>query len=237
MPMLTRIFYVAGFLLLCGSAHADPVLCASWKDADKALRAAWAKGYPKEKILKLESNGAPSSYEKMKPTGDTKIDEHGRTWEYYQKNTFCRVPAKAVVEQPSGPRNFEISAIFRKDGSRFVFDDIGVGESTAVANAGQEAPAKEEIKKLIAAYWEQQHPGSKVENVAISAPELKKDTAKGRWWYTTGADIFITDTAGVKQKCSNDYTTLHKGEKGQEGVAAAGEWKVYFLDSPTCKTS
>jgi hypothetical protein len=49
-----------------------------------------------------------------------------------------------------------------------------------------------------------------------------------------GADIFIVAEDGTKQKCSNDYTTFYKGEKGLEGVDASGPYKVYFLDDPSC---
>src|SRR6185369_3774874 len=110
------------------------VQCGSWKDAEKSLRSSWAKGYPNEKIIKIEQNGEASSYDKMKATGQTKIDAHGDKWEYYSKNTFCRVPAKVLVQQGSGQRQFEVSAIFRKAGNKFVFDDMGVGESSAIAS-------------------------------------------------------------------------------------------------------
>lgn len=225
---------LASFLMLAGLQQSWAVPCAPWKDAEKALSSAWTKGYPNEKILKIEANGEPSSYDKMKSTGQTKIDAHGDKWEYYSKNTFCRVPAKVLVQQGSGKRVFDVSAIYRKSGSKFVFDDIGVGESVPLAEAGQEAPSKDEIKKMIAGHWVELHPGTKVEKVAISAPELKKDSSAGRWWYTTGADIYIVNEEGQNQKCVNDYTTVHKGEKGQEGVDARGSWKIYFLDDPTC---
>lgn len=216
-----------------GTAWAVP--CASWQEAEKAIRGAWGKKYPGEKILKVEANGEATSYDKLKATGQTKIDSRGDKWEYYTKNTFCRVPGKVVAQQGSGKRVFEVSAIFRKAGSKFVFDDLGVGESSAVAEAGQQAPSKDEIKKLIAAHWVDLHPGSTVDKVAISDAEYKKDSSKGRWWYTTGADIYVTTEDGQKQKCVNDYTTVYKGEQGAEGVDASGPWKVYFLDTPSCR--
>lgn len=232
---LNVVFATAVILALNSPLPVFAVPCAPWKEAEKSLRSAWGKGYPNEKIVKIEKNGEASSYDKMKATGQTKTDARGDKWEFYAKNTYCRVPAKVLVQQGSGQRLFEVSAIFRKSGNTFVFDDLGVGESSAVAGAGQEAPAKDDIKALIAAHWEEKHPGTKVEKVAVSAPELKKDSKAGRWWYTTGADIHIVDENGTKKKCSNDYTTIHKGEQGKEGVDAGGPWKVYFLDDPDCK--
>jgi len=236
--MKNRIAFVAllaAILVVASTQLVLAVPCASWKDAEKSLRSAWAKGYPNEKIITIEQNGEASTYDKMKATGQTKIDAHGDKWEYYAKNTFCRVPAKVLVQQGGGKRIFNVSAIFRKAGSKFVFDDMGVGESEAVAGAGQEAPAKDDIKQLISAHWVELHPGTKVQKVAISAPELKRDSKAGRWWYTTGADIHIVDEDGQAKKCVNDYTTVYKGEKSREGVDASGPWKVYFLDDPTCR--
>ena len=232
---LCSVVFTVMVLALTNISVAFAVPCASWKDAEKSLRIAWAKGYPNEKILKLEQNGEPDVYDKMKATGQTKIDAHGDKWEYYTKNSFCRIPAKATVQQSGGQRVFNVSAIFRKAGKGFVFDDMGVGESEAVAQAGQGAPTKDEAKKLIADYWLSKHPETKVTKVAISAPEYKNDSSSGRWWYYTGADIYITDENGSSQKCSNDYTSIYKGEKGAEGKNSSGPWRVDFLDDPSCR--
>jgi hypothetical protein len=210
------------------------VPCASWKTAEKDLRAAWAKGYPNEKLVSVTANGEASAYDKLKSTGQEKIDEYGDKWEAYSKQKFCRVPATAVAQQGAGQRKFSVSAIYVVKGGKFSFDDIGVGESQAIAAAGQEAPSKDDMKKMIAAYYVEKNPNVKVEKVALSAAELKADSSKGRWWYSVGADIFIVAEDGTKQKCSNDYTTFYKGEKGLEGVDATGPYKVYFLDDPSC---
>jgi|GEM_PF-1316803 len=231
---IVSITLLVVMLVLVTNRGALAVPCASWKDAEKSLRSAWAKGYPNEKIIKIEQNGEPDVYDKMKSTGKTKIDSHGDKWEYYSKNTFCRIPAKATVQQVGGLRIFNVSAIFRKSGKGFVFDDMGVGESEAVAKTGQGAPSKDEAKKLIADYWLEKHPETKVTKVAISAPEFKNDSRSGRWWYYTGADIYVTDENGNNRKCSNDYTSLYKGEKGAEGKDSSGPWKVDFLDNPVC---
>jgi hypothetical protein len=228
--MFVRLAAVACFLSLPALA----VPCASWKEAERSLRAAWAKGYPNEKILKVEPNGEPSSYDKLHSTGQEKIDEYGDKWEAYARQTFCRVPAKVQVQRGAGQAAMEVSAIFAQKGGKFVFDDIGVGESTEVAAAGQQAPSKDEIKKMISAYWLSKNPNTKVEKVAVATPELKRDSAAGRWWYSAGADIYIVDEDGEKKKCSNDYTTIYKGEKEKEGVDPSGPWKVYFLDDPSC---
>jgi hypothetical protein len=200
------------------------------------LRSAWPSKYPGETIQKLEPAGAPSSFEKEESTGKQKIDEHGDRYEHFVKVTYCRVPAKATILRAGGSQVvFEVSAIYKQTAGGFVFSDIGVSGSSEVAGTGQEPPSKEDAKKLIADYWVQKNPGTRVEKVAISTPELKKDASAGRWWYTTGADIYVIQQDGTKQKCSNDYTTIYKGTQGKEGVDASGPYKVYFLDDPSCQ--
>lgn len=207
----------------------------SWSDADKGLRDAWARGYPNERIVTLEANGKPDAYEKAKATGETKIDEYGNTAEYYTKNTFCRVPAKALVQIGTAQKIYSLSAIFRRDGAGFVFEDIAVGGSTDVVAAGRPTLSKDHAKELIAALWVSQNPGTTVDEVRCSDPEYKSQASKGRWWYATGADIYITDASGAKKRYANDMTNIYKGEKGKEGVDPSGEWKVFFLDKPMLK--
>ena len=208
------------------------VPCASWQVAESSLRSAWAKGYPNEKILKLTQNGEPSAYDKLKSTNQEKIDAYGDKWEAYARQKFCRVPATALVNQDGGQRQFDVSAIFVVNGNKYTFDDIGVGASSAVAQAGQEAPGKDEIKKMLTAFWLQAHPGTKVERIATGKAELNQ--SEKRWWYYVGADIYIVNEEGQKQKCSSDYGTIYKGEKGQEGVNPSGPWKAGFLVDPSC---
>lgn len=212
------------------------VPCASPAEAEAAIRKAWPAKYPGETIQKYESAGEASAYTKLETTGKETIDEYGNRWEYVKNATYCRIPARVTARRASGSMVvFDVSAIFRQVGGAYSFMNIGVGGSSEVASSGQEAPGRDAIKKLIADLWVSLHPGSKVERVAISDPELKKDSTAGRWWYTTGADIYVTDENGTKQKCSNDYTTIFKGETGKEGVNASGPWKASFLDDPACR--
>jgi len=207
----------------------------AWSDADKELRNAWARGYPNEKIVTLEANGQPDAYEKDKATGETKIDEYGTMIALYIKVTYYRIPAKALVQIGAAQKVYSLAAIFRSEGEDIVFDDIAVGGSTDVAQAGQEAPSKDLAKQLIAAHFESLNPGYKVQEVKCSDPERKSQASKGRWWYATGADIYVVDPSGAKKRYSNDMTNIYKGEKGQEGVNPSGDWKVNFVDKPMPK--
>lgn len=207
----------------------------TWAEADEALRTAWARGYPKETLVSLEAHGEPDAYEKDKLTGETKIDEYGVIRALYIKVTYFRIPAKALVQVGAMQKIYSLAAIFRSEQGGVVFDDIAVGGSTEVAQAGQEAPSKELARQLIAAHFESLNPGLQVQEVKCSDPERKSQASKGRWWYATGADIYTADASGAKKRYSNDMTNLYKGDKGQEGVNPSGDWKVHFVDKPMPK--
>lgn len=234
----TRAAFLALPLALAALQPLAAAPCAPAKDAEAAIRKAWPGKYPGETIQKYEPNGEPSAYTKLESTGKETIDEYGNRWEYVKNAVYCRIPAKVTAKRSSGSLVvFDVSAIFRNVSGVYSFMGIGVGGSSELAASGQEAPSKDAIKKLIADLWVSLHPGNRVERVAISDPELKKDSAAGRWWYTTGADIYVIDENGTKQKCSNDYTTIFKGEPGKEGVNAGPSlpWKASFLDDPSCR--
>jgi hypothetical protein len=208
---------------LCLAAFAAVQVSAAnptWKDAEKGLRGDWAKKYSNEKILKAEQNGSARNYEKI---------ESG------VKVSYCDIPAKVTAQQSGGKRVFNVTAIFRKTGGLFRYTGMSVGESEAAAEKGQEAPTKDQIKKLVADLYAKQNPGAKVTKVLLSDPELKKDSSAGRWWYNVGADVYIVDATGKSKKCTNDYTSVYRGEKGQEGVNASGPWQVEFIDDFVCK--
>jgi hypothetical protein len=203
---------LAAFAAVHVSAASNP----TWKDAEKGIRGDWAKKYSQEKLLKIEQNGSARNYDKI---------ESGVKVFYYD------IPAKVTAQQSSGKRVFEVTAIFRNSGGKFVYTGMSVGESQAAAEKGQEAPTKDQIKKLVADLYAQQNPGVKVTKVLLSDPELKKDSSAGRWWYNVGADVYIVDASGKSKKLTNDYTSVYKGQKGQEGVDASGSWQVEFEDN------
>jgi hypothetical protein len=214
------VFAAVCFIAFAGINTNVSAANVSWGDVEKGLHSTWAKNYPKEKIIKIEKVGSPRDYEKV---------ENGK------KVAYCDYPAKVLAQQTSGKRVFNVTAIFRKTGGSFAYNGMSIGESTALAEKGQESPTKDEIKKLVSALYAKNNPGVKVTKVSLSDPELKKDSAKGRWWYNVGADVYITDKLGKSKKCVNDYTTVYKGVKGSEGVNASGPWQVYFLDDFVCK--
>jgi len=207
-----------------------------WEEAEANLREAWERGYPNEKIIKLEQAGPPDTFEKEIPTGETKIDEYGEHHAYIAKSKFVRIPAKALVQQGAGQKIFSLAAVFQEqDGDEFVFEDMLVGGSQEVVQAGQETPTKDQAKQLIAALWESMNPGVKVTEVKCADLERKSQSSKGRWWYATGADLSVTEADGSKKVYSNDMTNIFKGVKGAEGVDPSGDWKCAFIDKPQPK--
>jgi hypothetical protein len=190
-------------IALLNAAAAD--LPVSWKQAEAGIKATWAKQYANEKLISVEQNGEAKSYNKVE--NDVKV--------YY-----IDFPAKVTAEQKSGKVIFNVTAIFKKSGNNYNYTGMSVGESTAMANKGQEAPSKDEIKKLVAEYFVKKNPGKKVAKVLISPPEMGKSDK--RWWYKFGADVELDD----KTTYTNDDVYIFRGQKGSEGLDPSASWNV-----------
>jgi hypothetical protein len=220
-------------MLFANSSFA--VTCASWKDADKSIRSWWSKAYPNEKILSVEQNGAPDTYDKAKATGQTKVDEYGNTWEYNEKATYCRVPAKVMVQQSSGKRNFSVSAIYHVGGKKYVFDDLGVGNSEAVPEPGQAAaPDKDEIKKVITEKVLSCMPPDLRANIQVAKVMITPKREYQTWengqsgYYMDSVDLFLVVDGESKPKCEIAPLYLYKGEENNMRLEADGPWKIKF---------
>lgn len=228
------LFSVALLLGIATPSDSYAATCAAWKDADQSIRSWWAKAYPKEKILSLEQNGAPDTYDKAKATGQTRIDDHGNKWEYNAKLTYCRVPAKAVVEQSAGKRQFSVSAIYRVSGTNFVFENLGVGASEAVLAAGQTpAPDKDEVKKVITDKVLSLIPPDlqgniKVAKVMISPRELDTMDNGQTAYHMKSVDLHLLIDGKEEPACEIAPLYLYKGEETNMRLEAAGPWKIKF---------
>lgn len=209
--------------------------CGSWKDAEKSIRSWWIKAYPNEKILTIAQNGPAQTYSKVKSTNQKKIDEYGNEWEYFQKNPYCSIPAKLKVQQSSGPRIFNVSAIFKVSGKKFTFDDVATGGSEAVAEPGQAAaPDKDEIKRLLTEAYMSNIPPDlqsniKVDKIMISPRQLQRWEGGQTAYSMTGMDLYLVIDGQQKDKCEINMINLYKGEVKNKRLEAGGPWKIEFV--------
>jgi hypothetical protein len=212
--------------------------CGSWKDAEKSIRTWWSSAYPKESIVTVTQSGPPETYSKVKSTNQKKIDEYGNEWEYYKKNPYCSIPAKVKVQQPSGPRIFNVSAIFKVTGKKFTFEDVATGSSEAGLEVGEaEAPDKDEIKKLITeAYMSNIPPGLhaniQVDKVMIDPRKVRRLEGGQSCYSMDTIDMYLVIDGVKKDKCEIKVVNLYKGEEKNMRLDAPGPWKIEFQIKP-----
>ena len=209
--------------------------CGTWVEAEKSLRSWWGKAYPNEKILSAEQNGPPQTYSKIKSTNQKKIDEYGNEWEYYQKNPYCSIPAKVKVQQSSGPRIFNVSAVFKVSGKKFTFDDVAVGGSEAVLEPGMAAaPDVAEIKKLIVEKVISKIPPQlqgniKVDKVMISPRQFQRWEGGTSAYSMSSVDLYLVVDGENQSKCEIAPVNLFKGEEKNMRLDADGTWQIQIV--------
>ncbi|MCL4457848.1 MAG: hypothetical protein M1147_08640 [Nitrospirae bacterium] len=225
--IISAVTVIISILCWASFSSAD---CVAWKETEQIIRANWAKKYPGEKILKIERTGESSVYEKEIGTGKTKKDPRtGDIYEYFVKVPFCQEPVRVHVERASGTKvEFNTSWHFKKVENKYVYSHFSVGAVTEVAKKGQEAPPKDEIKKMVAEAWVRDMQATdKVRKVLLSDPEFNQ--YKDRWWYWLEGDVFVTNAEGQNQKCKDLKMQLFRDEKGSEGKDAGAPWRVKFV--------
>lgn len=235
--MISRLVVCTALTCLTAVALPHPsqaLTCGSWKDAEKSIRTWWSKAYPNEAILTINQNGPPETYSKVKSTNQKKIDEYGNEWEYFQKNPYCSIPAKLKVQQSSGPRMFNVSAIFKVSGKKFTFDDVATGGSEAVLEPGQAAaPDKDEIKRIVTEAYLANIPPDlqskiQVDKVMIAPRQLQRWEGGQSGYSMAGVDMYLIIDGEKKDKCDVSLVNLYKGDEKNMRLEAAGPWKVEF---------
>jgi hypothetical protein len=243
--MISRLILCAVLTCFAVSLHpqtSHALTCGTWKEAEKSIRGWWEKAYPKEKVLTLEQNGPPRTYSKVKSTNQKKIDEYGNEWEYYKNNPYCSVPAKVKVQQPSGPRIFSVSAIFKVSGKNFTFDDVATGGSEAILEAGQApAPPNDEIVKLVTEKLNSRIPPALRSKIIIDKLELPAKPTLSRFgegqssWSIERMNLSVTVDGEKQKNCEIMMIDVYKGDEKNKRLDAGGAWNVGFglKDTPS----
>jgi hypothetical protein len=239
MKKLMAFAVLASLIVISLPQTSQALTCATWKDAEKSIRTWWGQAYPKEKILSIEQGGPPETYSKTQSTNQKKIDEYGNEWEYYKKNPYCSIPAKVKVQQSSGKRVFNVSAVYKVSGKKFTFDDLAVGSSQAqveLAPGEVAQPDAPEIKKVIQEHFMSMIPPDLRENIQVESVLISKNRPLVRWddgqaFYSIPGITFNFIEDGEKKTCEENVpTALYKGEEKNRRLNAAGPWKIVFGD-------
>lgn len=184
--------------------------------AKKDIEAHWKKSYPTETILAVTSGGAGRSSEKVV---NLKIVP------YYS------VPAKVRVKRADGSvANFSVSAIYKKPGARWIFEDVGTGAVEQEKAGGQEPPPFDEAEALVRNGWVEKFTGHGHSEIAIHTvhPNPAFKAYAQRFWYTYRVDVDYR-SGNTRYQCKGQEARLVKEN-------AAAPWKFdAYIDGNKCE--
>ncbi len=177
--------------------------------AKKDLAAHWKKNYPTETVLAITARGAGVSSVKV-------IN--------LRKVPYYSVPAKVRVKRgDSSVANFSVSAIYAKPGTRWIFEDVGVGNVEQEKAAGQDAPPFAEAEALIRKGWTDQFSAQGQTEITIHTvhldPKFKAYGQRVRYIYAVDVDFRSGNT---RYQCKR-----HPAELVKENAAAP--WRFQAL--------
>jgi len=205
--MRKRVAVLAAWVVVC--------LCASplaaqvtFVTAKKDIEAHWKKSYPTETILAVTSGGAGRASEKI---------VNLRRIPYYS------VPAKVRVKRADASvANFSVSAIYKKPGSTWIFEDVGTGAVEQEKAGGQEPPSFAEAEALIRKGWTEKFSAEGDTDITIHKihPNPSFKAYGQRFWYRYKIDLQYT-MGRTRYQCQGQEVDLVK-----ENASAAWTFKA-----------
>ncbi|MGH6628562.1 MAG: hypothetical protein ACREB3_02395, partial [Burkholderiales bacterium] len=107
--------------------------------ARKDIESYWKKSWPAETLIELNAAGPGIASEKI-------IN--------LKRVPYYSVPARAKVKRADGSvATFSVSAIYKKPGAAWVFENVATGNVQQEKTSGQEPPPFAEAEELIRTGW------------------------------------------------------------------------------------
>ncbi len=216
MKRMVAVLAVMAVVCWCASTVAAQVTFAT---AKKDLESHWKKNYPTETILAVTSGGSGRSSEKIVNL---------------KKVPYYSVPAKVRVKRADGSvANFSVSAIYKKPGAAWIFEDVGVGAVEQEKAAGQEPPPFEEAEAMIRKGWVEKFSAQGDTEIEIHKvyPNPKFKASGQRLIYTYRIDVDYR-SYNTRYQCRGQYAELVKAD-------ASAPWTFQALknygDGEPCK--
>ncbi|BDA80690.1 hypothetical protein LPTSP3_g36200 [Leptospira kobayashii] len=180
------------------------------EQAEKDLRAKWAKTYPGETIESLQSAGDPVILEKT--------DKKGKLIERKLK-----VPFQVVASKKGTSREYEAGANYTQKGKSWVFSEIGVGNVKTLAGAEDQAPSKPKVKELALKAFASKYPEYTWSKILIDDGTFNKGSNGG--FYRYEGDVDRTNEEGTVQCKDIDFMLVKD---------ASGSWSVDITSGGRC---
>lgn len=194
-------------LLAAGSALAQTAGLLPWPEVRAKIETHWKQGAPQEKLLSVEAKGKPEYSSTQRVTDSTYL--HSRWYSAWMSTTseiqgaFARQVALVTVERANKTHaRFEVAALYRGEGKRWLFDKIAIGPVTELGAPGDPAqPSAEQAADIFREAWTRLRPDMSVSSVKIlDAPKL--GTSQQRRWLNYRLEIEATGTEKAPKKYS-----------------------------------
>ncbi len=194
MRKMVAVLAAWAVLGLCTSSLSAQILFAT---AKKDIQVHWKKSYPAETILAITSGGAGRSSEKIVNL---------------RKIPYYSVPAIVRVKRADGSvANFSVSAIYKKPGATWIFEDVGTGAVEQEKASGQAPPPFAEAEALIRKGWVEKFTGHGHTEIAIHTihPNPAFKGYGQRFWYTYRVDVDFR-SGNTRYQCKGQEARLTK---------------------------
>jgi hypothetical protein len=208
LKLILTLFLLSQTLLLADGVP-DPI---SNEQAESDLRSHWAKKYPTEKIITVESAGEPGFLDK--------VDKKGKLVERKLK-----VPFKVLTEKAGTQKEFEAGSNYIQKGKKWLFSEIGIGDVTTLASEDEKAPSKAQVKELVIKAFSAKYNDYTWSKVLIDDGTFNKGSGGG--FYRYEGDINRTDTEGKAIQCRDIDFMLKKDDSGSWIVDITSQGKCY----------
>ena len=219
---MMRVFVVFLCAAVSSIAFAQDKALA-WSAVRAKIQADWKKGYPTEKILKIEQQGPPQYYSSERRT--EVLESWGWVWgtrTIETQGAFARQVAHVTIERANKTQaRFEVAALFQRTGSAWNYRQMAVGkvEDLSAARAG-DLPSSAQAAAIFSEAWKKHRPDFDVHSVEVLKSEPKQHQER-RWISyklaitATGTDKGSRSMYQKKYRCTpEDYSSVLKLEGG-----------------------
>lgn len=195
----------------------------AWPTVRKQIEADWKKGYPAEKILKIEQKGPVQYYSSERKT--EMLESWGWFWGTRTVETqgaFARQVALVTVERANKTQaRFEVAALFVRAENAWRFRQLVSGkvEDLTAAKAG-DLPSNAQAIAIFTEAWKKHRSDFEVHSIEVLKSEPKQH--QERRWITyklaitaTGTDKGSRSMYQKKYRCTpEDYSSVLNMEGG-----------------------
>lgn len=199
--VLARVSMIALACLWIPSVAAAAAAAVPFSTAKKDIESYWKKNYSRETILEIKPAGEGTSSVKIVNL---------------KKIPYYSVPAQVRIRRADGSvANFSVSAIYKKPGAAWIFEDVATGNVQQEKAGGQDAPPLAEAEALIGKGWTEKFSQEGDTDIKILKvhPNPTFKAYGQRFWYRYRIDLEYT-MGRTHYQCKGQEVDLVKENTG-----------------------